>query len=113
MTNDAIQDVIGKRPALFKPPYGATNNFVLYSAQENNLKIVLWSIDTLDWSQKESVHIKENVLNNVRNGDIILMHSDGDKTETEKALPLIIEGLINKGFQIVTLDILINEAAYR
>jgi peptidoglycan-N-acetylglucosamine deacetylase len=113
MTNDAIQDVIGKRPALFRPPYGAINNFVLLSAQENNLKIVLWSIDTLDWSQKESAHIKENVLNNVRNGDIILMHSDGDKTETEKALPLIIEGLINKGFQIVTLDILINKNAYR
>jgi peptidoglycan-N-acetylglucosamine deacetylase len=113
MTNDAIQDVIGKRPALFRPPYGATNKFVLSSAQENNLKIVLWSIDTLDWSQKESVHIKENVLNNVRNGDIILMHSDGDKTETEKSLPLVIEGLMNKGFQIVTLDILINEAAYR
>ncbi|MDQ0971179.1 peptidoglycan/xylan/chitin deacetylase (PgdA/CDA1 family) [Neobacillus niacini] len=113
MTNDAIQDVIGKSPAMFRPPYGATNNFVLSSAQENNLKIVLWSIDTLDWSQKESAHIKDNVLNNVRNGDIILMHSDEDKTETEKALPLIIEGLKNKGFQMVTLDILINEAAYK
>lgn len=77
------------------------------------MKIVLWSIDTLDWSQKESTHIKENVLNNVRSGDIILMHSDEDKTETEKALPLIIEELKNNGFQIVTLDILINEAAYR
>jgi peptidoglycan-N-acetylglucosamine deacetylase len=41
------------------------------------------------------------------------MHSDEDKTETEKALPLIIEELKNNGFQIVTLDILINEAAYR
>lgn len=113
LTNDAIQDVIGKRPAMFRPPYGATNNFVISTAQKNNMKIVLWSIDTLDWSQKESTHIKENVLNNVRSGDIILMHSDEDKTETEKALPLIIEELKNNGFQIVTLDILINEAAYR
>jgi peptidoglycan-N-acetylglucosamine deacetylase len=113
LTNDTIEDVIGKRPAMFRPPYGATNNSVISAAQENNMKIVLWSIDTLDWSQKESTHIKENVLNNVRNGDIILMHSDEDKTETEKALPLIIEGLINKGFQIVTLDMVINEAAYR
>jgi peptidoglycan-N-acetylglucosamine deacetylase len=113
LTNDAIQDVIGKRPAMFRPPYGATNNFVISTAQENNMKIVLWSIDTLDWSQKESTHIKENVLNNVRSGDIILMHSDEDKTETEKALPLIIEALIKNGFQIVPLDILINEAAYK
>lgn len=113
MTNDAIQDAIGIRPALFRPPYGATSDLVISAAQNNHLKIVLWSIDTLDWSSKDSVNIQENVLNHVRNGDIILMHSDEDKTETAKALPFIIEGLQNKGFQIVTLDKLIQEKAYR
>ena len=112
-TNDAIEDVIGKRPALFRPPYGATNEQVITTVKEQNQKIVLWSIDTLDWSQKESDNIGQNVLTNVRNGDIILFHSDEDKTETLSALPSIILGLQKKGFQVVTLDRLLDTKAYK
>ncbi|GGB69333.1 polysaccharide deacetylase family protein [Fictibacillus barbaricus] len=113
MTNVAIEEVIGKSPALFRPPYGATNRHVITTSQEQGLKIVLWSIDTLDWSQKESHNISQNVLTNVRNGDIILFHSDEDKAETLRALPSIITGLQKKGFQVVTLDTLLNTKAYQ
>jgi peptidoglycan/xylan/chitin deacetylase (PgdA/CDA1 family) len=50
-------------------------------------------IDTLDWSHKAATILPRNVLDNVRSGDIILMHSDEDKGETAAALPIIIEGL--------------------
>lgn len=113
MSNEAIEDVIGKSPALFRPPYGAINEHVISTAKDQNLKIVFWSIDTLDWSQKESNNISHNVLKNVRNGDIILFHSNEDKIETLKALPSIIMGLQKKGFQIVTLDKLLEVKAYK
>jgi peptidoglycan-N-acetylglucosamine deacetylase len=111
MSSKAIEDVIGKTPVFFRPPYGATNEHVIAAAKEQNLKIVLWSIDTLDWSQKDSNNINKNVLMNVRNGDIILFHSDEDKEETLKALPSIISGLQEKGFQIVTIDKLLDVKA--
>nr|WP_283248188.1 polysaccharide deacetylase family protein [Bacillus sp. FJAT-50079] len=109
----AIEQVIGKKPAMLRPPYGETNEQVVAVSQEQGYSIVLWSIDTLDWSQMEAANIVRNVVNNVRHGDIILMHSDADKTETKKALPSIIEALKERDFEIVDLEVLLGEKAYR
>jgi peptidoglycan-N-acetylglucosamine deacetylase len=113
LTDQTLDDVIGKRPALIRPPFGAVNDTVIKAAIRNGEKIVLWSIDTLDWSQMEKANIISNVINNVRNGDIILMHSNEDKTETAQALPEIIEGLKQNGFEIVDLETLLNLNAYK
>ncbi len=112
-TDDVIKNVIGKTPALVRPPYGIVTDNVLNTAKMHGDKLVIWSTDTFDWSQKDASHIAGNVLQNVRPGEIVLMHSNGDKTETAKALPLIIEGLKAKGYKIVTLDQLLNTNAYK
>ncbi len=109
----AINSVIGKKPAIIRPPYGATNEEVAQVSQQEGYSIVLWSIDTLDWSQKEADHIVDNVVNNLRNGDIILMHSNEDKAETAKALPRIIETLREQNFEIVDLEELLGVKAYQ
>ncbi len=109
----AIQSVIGKEPVIFRPPYGETNGKLAGIAEEEGLAIVLWSIDTLDWSQKEAENILKNVEDHVRNGDIILMHSDFEKTETQKALPLIIDTLQDKNIEIVDLETLLQIKAYQ
>ncbi|MGE5627610.1 MAG: polysaccharide deacetylase family protein [Solirubrobacterales bacterium] len=110
---DKIFNLINKRPAIVRPPFGAINQQEAAEVEKLSCKAVIWSIDTLDWSQKESSNITKNVLANVRNGDIILMHSNGDKKATLEALPGIIDGLKNKGFTIVTLDKLLNINAYK
>lgn len=112
-TETAIYNIIGKKPALMRPPYGNTNDLILKVAARNNLKIVIWSIDTLDWSQKEKANITKNVLDNVRPGEIILMHSNEDKKTTLEALPDIISGLKDKGYSIVTLSELLGVNAYK
>lgn len=112
-TEDKIFSLINKRPAIIRPPYGALTQNSIDEIEKTNYKMVIWSIDTLDWSQKESSNITNNVLNNVRNGDIILMHSNGDKKATLEALPAIIEGLEKKGYKIVTLDELLNITPYQ
>lgn len=112
-TENAIYNVIGKKPALIRPPYGNTNDLILKEVARNNLKVVIWSIDTLDWSQKEKANITKNVLDNVRPGEIILMHSNEDKKTTLEALPDIIDGLKDKGYSIVTLSELLGVNAYK
>jgi peptidoglycan/xylan/chitin deacetylase (PgdA/CDA1 family) len=109
----AIEEVIGKRSAMLRPPYGETDELVAAVAKEQGYSIVLWSIDTLDWSQKEASNIVKNVIDNGRNGDIILMHSTEEQSETKKALPLIIEELQKRDFEIVGLDELLNVKAYK
>ncbi|WP_066065659.1 DUF4309 domain-containing protein [Neobacillus soli] len=109
----AIKSVIGKEPAILRPPYGDANEQTAAISREEGYSLVLWSIDTLDWSQKDANNIVKNVIENVRNGDIILMHSDSDKTETQKALPLIIEALQEKNIEIVDLETLLGVKAYK
>jgi peptidoglycan-N-acetylglucosamine deacetylase len=109
----AIKSVIGKEPAILRTPYGDTNEKVADISKQEGYSIVLWSIDTLDWSQRDSKNIIRNVIDNLRNGDIILMHSDSDKSETKKALPLLIEELQKRNIEIVDLESLLNVKAYQ
>lgn len=102
-TNDIIESIIGYVPRLMRPPYGVVNERVIQVAKAHNQNLVIWSTDTLDWSQREKDNIVRNVLDNVRPGEIVLMHSIGSNMSTVEALPEIIEGLLAKGFRIVTL----------
>lgn len=109
----AIKSVIGKEPAILRTPFGDTNVQVAEVAKQEGYSIVLWSIDTLDWSQMDSKNIIRNVIDNLRNGDIILMHSDSDKIETKKALPQLIEELQKRNVEIVDLETLLHVKAYQ
>lgn len=110
---EALWEVTGQSPAMLRPPFGAVNGDVIRESAQHGYRLILWSIDTLDWSHKDRCHIARNVLDNVRNGDIILMHSDEDKGETAAALPLIIEGLKKAGYEMVTLDRMLGLEAYQ
>ncbi|WP_164668177.1 polysaccharide deacetylase family protein [Virgibacillus doumboii] len=112
-TEKAIESAIGVKPAIIRTPYGETDERVALIAKNNGYSIVLWSIDTLDWSQKESQNIVNNVVDNIRNGDIILMHSNAGRTATKEALPAIIESLQGRNFEIVGLDEMLNIKAYQ
>ena len=112
-TEQQIYNIIGKKPALIRPPYGAINSAVQDILVADGYKSVLWSIDTLDWSQRESSNIVNNVVNNVRPGEIILMHCDGDKAATTEALPIIIQKLKLQGYNFVTIDEMAESPAYK
>ncbi|MDP4169991.1 MAG: polysaccharide deacetylase family protein [Bacillota bacterium] len=112
-TSSAIRKIINKTPLLLRPPYGATDTKVVTAASKDHNKIILWSLDTLDWSLREHVPIQKNVFDNIRNGDIILMHSNEDKKETAKAVPLIIDELTRRGFQLVDVATLLDVKPYQ
>ena len=110
---EEIFNIIGKKPSLIRPPYGAIDKNVIEAAKSEGNKIILWSIDTLDWSQMEKENIQKNIIDNLRPGEIILMHSNEDKIATLEALPDIIMAIKEKGYEIVTLDKLLNVEAYK
>lgn len=113
-TEDAIYSVIGKRPDIIRPPYGEIDDNLVKIETELGYKAgVLWSTDTLDWSQKDPGNIVKNVIDNVRPGEIILMHANEDKSATVTALPIIIKKLKSLGYEIVTLDKLLNIEPYK
>jgi peptidoglycan/xylan/chitin deacetylase (PgdA/CDA1 family) len=110
MTSIAIHNAIGVYPLLFRPPYGAYDNFVQGLVAQSGLTSVMWNVDTRDWTRPGVNGIINTALAEVRNGSIILMHDGGgNRSETVEALPTIIRMLQQQGFKLVTVIQLIND----
>lgn len=98
-TSVVIQRTTGASPLFFRPPYGSTNAQVRRVASQLGLQQILWTIDTRDWQQPGVKQIVHTVLTQATNGCIILMHDGGgNRSQTVQALPLIITGLLQRGF---------------
>ena len=97
--NATFMEILGHSPSLTRTPYGNTNDIV---RSRIGTPIILWSVDTLDWQNKDPAAILENTLNQVHDGAIILMH-DIHPTSVE-AVPSLINALRNAGYEFVTVS---------
>ncbi|WP_302104801.1 polysaccharide deacetylase family protein [Polycladomyces zharkentensis] len=104
------------RPRFFRPPYGALSETVIRVAVAEGYKIILWNVDSLDWSGIPGTALATNVLSHVRPGSIILMHSatgrGGHLQNTVQALPGIIQRLRREGYRFVRVSELLDIRAY-
>ena len=105
-TNAAIENAIGRKPVLVRPPYGATNAAITKRLNEEfGLKVIMWDVDPLDWKVRNSAHVKEEILKSTKQGSIVLSH-DIHPT-TIDAMAETIDALKEKGFKFVTVSELI------
>ncbi|MDR3687368.1 MAG: polysaccharide deacetylase family protein [Coriobacteriia bacterium] len=101
----AIKAATGETATLFRPPYGAINNTVWAQAKTEHESIVLWDVDTLDWSKPGVPKILNNLQREIGRASIVLMHDGGgDRSETIAALPLAIDWLKAQGYTFVTVS---------
>ena len=95
---NAVFNITGVKTSLFRPPEGACVDSVKSAINELNYNMILWSIDTKDWAHTPADTIADNVISNVSNGDIILMHDYVSGVNTTcNALKIIIPQLIAEG----------------
>ncbi|MFM9277873.1 polysaccharide deacetylase family protein [Paenibacillus jiagnxiensis] len=95
----------------FRPPGGYYNDSVIEIAKKLGYTVVMWSWhqDTRDWSKPGVGRIANKVLNNARNGDIVLLHDHaGGSMQTAQALKIILPELKKRGYRLVTVSELIN-----
>jgi peptidoglycan/xylan/chitin deacetylase (PgdA/CDA1 family) len=111
-TDEAVARAAGSYlPGLFRPPYGSRTPDVLDWLGERDSTIVLWDVDPSDWAMPGSDVIARRVLEQAGPGAIVLMHDGGgDRSQTVAALPVVIEGLLARGFQFVLVDDLLAPA---
>jgi len=107
-THEKVRELLGIEMDLFRPPYGEYNNTVISAAQALGYFTIQWSVDSHDWMNKGPAYEIRQVLdnNNLSNGAIILFHNDAK--DTPITLRPIIQGLIEKGFEIVPISELIH-----
>lgn len=110
--NETLKSLTGVAPALFRAPGGNFKNV----EDEIGMPIIQWSVDTNDWRYKDAANkgrseaqrnadlerISQNVINSAESGDIVLMHDIYDFTAD--LCELIIPGLVEKGFKLVTVS---------
>lgn len=68
------------------------------------------NVDSLDWKDPSPEKMVETVLSKVTDGSIVLMHNGAKNTPA--ALPKIIKGIRDKGYEIVLIKDLIPEGEY-
>lgn len=107
-TNQAVLDACGILPMVMRPPGGRTDETSLNTLAEMGMPAIMWSIDTRDWKHKDAQTTIQTVLEQVRDGDIVLMHDI--YSATADAAEVLIPALAERGFQLVTVSEL---AAFR
>ncbi|WP_353892042.1 polysaccharide deacetylase family protein [Proteinivorax hydrogeniformans] len=100
-TNEAIYKATGKKANFFSPPYGEKEKRIFQVAHKEGMTNVLWSLDTIDWQRPGSENMSNRIIENIHNGAIILMHPT---EQTPLALEMMIEGIKEKGYEIVHMD---------
>ncbi|RPF23343.1 polysaccharide deacetylase family protein [Myceligenerans xiligouense] len=103
-TQDAIAEATGFTPFLLRPPYGDVDGRVRSLATRTGLDVVLWSVDTEDWSARDAEETRRRVRAQVAPGSNVLMHDI--HPSTVDAVPKIIDDLRAEGYVLVTADLL-------
>jgi peptidoglycan/xylan/chitin deacetylase (PgdA/CDA1 family)/uncharacterized caspase-like protein len=103
-TDALLLAVDPKRPPLFRFPYGARSAEGMKLLQDEHLRSILWTVDSLDWADPVPSSIADRVLREVDrlNHGIILFHDIHERTT--KALPLVLDRLVAEGYRFAAWD---------
>lgn len=97
--NNEIYRIAGVTPSVMRPVGGSYNDSV---ASAVDMPMIIWSLDTQDWKYRDTNHIVNAILNNVSDGDIILMHDL--YSSTAAAMEIVIPELAARGYSFVTVS---------
>lgn len=106
---EAIERASGRRPRHFRAPHGFRSPWVTSIASSLGQRTVGWSLGVWDSARPGAGEIVRRTLDGIRAGSILLLHdgdgydADGDRMQTAEALPLILDGLRDRGFRFATL----------
>lgn len=101
-TTEIVRKVSNTSVKYFRPFQGNTNIHINdYIRKHENLKVILWSLDSFDMEASDVKAVVENVVPHAKPGDVIVFH---DTKLTLQALPIIIDQLYEKGYEFLTIN---------
>ena len=108
--NNKVENLTGKRPILFRFPYGEYDNKSMEELENLNMYPIQWNIDSLDWKNKKCEEMCKRIIPKLSPGSIILMHNGAKYTA--ESLPTIIERIRAEGYKIVPISEIIYKDNY-
>ena len=98
-TNEILKAITGENVTYIRPPYGSWDKSL---EQDLNMFPVLWNVDPLDWCTPDAGLVMSRVLQQVEDGDIILLHDYYDTSVT--AALMIVDEMKKQGYEFVTVE---------
>jgi peptidoglycan-N-acetylglucosamine deacetylase len=105
-----IERAAGVKPALFRAPHGFRSPWVTAIANSLGQRTVGWSLGVWDSDRPGVDAIVRRTIDGARPGSILLLHDGdgydprGDRMQTAQAVPLIVDRLLDDGYQFELLD---------
>jgi peptidoglycan/xylan/chitin deacetylase (PgdA/CDA1 family) len=108
---EAIGEATGRRPTVYRPPYGIFSPAALMLVRRRELRPLLWSRWGRDWSARATPEsIARRAGEGLASGDVILLHdadhysARGSWRRTVAAVPRILEEIERRGLRPVPLQ---------
>jgi len=118
-TDAVIESLIGRRPAMFRPPMGVRTPPNMRVCRRTGHAVILWTRRTMDGVATTPERIIDRVMETASDGDVIVLHdgreraSKRDPQATIDALPALIDRMHERGLSPAPLNELLNLQAYR
>lgn len=98
-TQELIVKYTGEESHLVRPPYGSVNDKVKETV---DIPLINWSLDTRDWESRDADSVYNEIMSNVVDGEIVLMHDL--YASTAEAVRRVVPELVEQGYQLCTVD---------
>lgn len=109
-TNILIEEITGRIPRFFRPPYGVTNPPLARAIMETGMITIGWNIRSLDTLKGDPEKILSRISSSLSPGSIILMHDNLPAGNV--ILGRVIDEVKKNGYTFVRADKLLNMEAY-
>ena len=109
LTSRLIEKNIGKKPKLFRPPFGVTNPTVATALAKTGLISIGWSLRSFD-TTNNSVKVLRKLRRKLKPGDVVLFHDN--LKNTPQILEAFLPWLLENHFEVVGLEELLKVKTY-
>jgi len=111
--HELLAELAGRPPALFRPPWGAVNVAMFGVLRRLHARCVFWSIQPERLRPAPATQQARDVLRRAHPGAIVDLHdAEGVRGAPERllaALPLMIDGLREAGYDFATVSELLDD----
>ena len=102
---DALLKRAGSSTMLFRPPFGKRLIGLPLEVERAGYQAIMWDVEDEPEKFVEPQAYAQDILHQVRPGSIILMHPMYRHNQTAReALPMILDGLQARGFEVVPVS---------
>lgn len=106
-----VEDLIGFKPKLFRPPYGYYDNNLIDVCEDLGLSCIEWDVDSLDWKGLSAEQIATRVISKAKQGSIVLFHNNSNNIIA--GLKMVLEYFKCKNVGVVPIGELIYYANFK